>query len=363
MSRIRVGLLASSAAALVAFSTLVSGSTYSGVGPPSSAESEQSFVAADRSDDHIDRVLAISVDGLNPRAITKLGRSGAPAFHRMMREGAYTFNARTVLGSTSTLPNHSTMLTSRRLDPANGGTGVRFNYDNGGTVEKAAGRYVPSVFDVVHDRGGSTALYSAKAKFRFFVRTWNANGDADRVGKNHGRAKIDKATINGNNHRLVGELKAELNSEPKTLTFLHIALPDSAGHRYGFMSARYLDAVKATDRLLGSLLATVAAKPSLRERTLVVLTADHGGDGKGHGDPADLQNYRIPFMVWGRGVPAGRDLYAINPAFKTPGASRPGYQGKQPIRNAALGNLATDVLDMPALGGSEFNRAQTLNVF
>jgi hypothetical protein len=362
MSHTRVGFLAASAAAL-AFSILVSGSTHAGAEPSMPAAPAPSFVASDTSDDHVDRVLAISVDGLNPRAITQLGRTGAPAFHRMMREGVSTLNARTVLGSTNTLPNHTTMLTSRRLDPAYGGHGVRFNYDNGGTVEKAAGRYVPSMFDVVHDHGGSTALYSSSGGFRFFVRTWNTNGDPDNVGTDQGRAKIDKVNINGNNDALVENLVAELNTRPKTLSFLRIALPDYAGHRHGFMSASYLDAVKATDRLLASLLVTVTAKSSLREHTLVVLTADHGGHGRDHDDPTDLENYRIPFMAWGAGIPAGRDLYDINPAFKSPGMSRPGYEGEQPIRNGALGNLATDVLDMPALGGSEFNRAQDLNVF
>ena len=326
-------------------------------------ESTPSAAASDGGDDHINRVLAISVDGLNPRAITKLGRSGAPAFHRMMREGAFTFNARTVAGSTITLPNHTSMLTSRRLDPAHGGTGVVLNRDNGGTVAKSAGRYVPSVFDVVHDRGGSTALYATKAKFRFFVRTWNANGNPDKVGTNQGRAKIDKVIISGNNTSVVEKLKTELRTSPKTFTFLHIALPDSAGHRHGFMSPAYLNAVKSSDRLLGSLLTTIAAKPSLRRHTLVVLTADHGGDGKGHDDKTKLQNYRVPFMVWGPGVPAGRNLYSLNSTYRSPGTARPGYRGKQPIRNGGIGNLATDVLDLPPIGGSQFNRAQNLDVF
>ena len=109
-------------------------------------------------DDAVDEVLAISVDGLNPRAITQLGPTGAPAFYRMMREGAYTFNARTERGITRTLPNHTGMLTGRRISASNGGHGVTFNSDNGKTVHQAAGHYVASVFDVVHDNGGSTAL-------------------------------------------------------------------------------------------------------------------------------------------------------------------------------------------------------------
>jgi len=314
-------------------------------------------------DNAVDRVLVISVDGLNPRAITRLGRSGTPAFHRLMRQGSWTFNARTAREQTRTLPNHTGMLTGRRINDRAGGHGVTFNKDRGTTVHRAAGRYVASAFDVVHDRGGKTALYSAKPKFRFFQRSYNRDGRADKVGKNHGRAKIDTVRITGNNSYLVRRLNAELRTRPATFTFLHISLPDAAGHRHGFMGRRYLAAVKRTDTLLGSVLATVAGQPSLRRDMLVVLTADHGGNGASHNDPARLQNYRVPFMALGPGVPAGRDLYAINPSFRNPGSSRPGYRGRQPIRNGDVANLVTDVLDLPLVPGSEFNRPRRLNVF
>ena len=314
-------------------------------------------------DDAIEQVLVISVDGLNPRAITELGSKRTPAFHRLMREGAWTLNARTPWGKTRTLPNHTSMLTGRRIDTSRGGHGVRDNRQEGRTVHRGAGRYVPSVYDVVHDRGGSTALYSAKVKFKFYERTWNEDGRPDRVGEDNGRAKIDKVVLIPNHSRLVDELNADLKSRPKTFTLLHIALPDSVGHRRGFMGKSYLDAVEESDRLLGTVLKTITKQPSLRDHMLVVLTADHGGRGAGHKDPSKLDNYRVPFMAWGPGVPANRNLYSMNPTYRSPGTSRPGYQGKQPIRNGDVGNLVTDVLDLPPIPGSEFNRARTLDVF
>jgi len=314
-------------------------------------------------DDAVNRVLAISVDGLNPRAITQLGPRGAPAFHRMMREGTWTVNARTEQELTRTLPNHTGMLTSRRIDPAHAGHGVTFNYDNGSTVHRAAGTYVPSVFDVVHDHGGRTSLYSAKTKFAFFQRTWNTNGRPDRVGQDNGKAKISNVVIDMNNARLVAKLNTELATQPRTFSFLHISLPDVAGHADGFMSPEYVAAVKQTDKLLGTVLATISRRPALRAEMLVLLTADHGGEGPSHDNAAALQNYRIPFMAWGPGVAVRRDLYAINPTFTDPGTARTGYSGKQPIRNGDLANLVTDVLDLPAVAGSELDRTRTLNLF
>ena len=319
--------------------------------------------AASSPDDAVNRVLAISIDGLNPKAIRKLGHEGAPSFHRLMREGAYTLNARTEYEMTKTLPNHTGMLTSRRIAAEKGGHGIDFNTDTGTTVHKEAGSYVPSVFDVVHDRGGQTAMFASKTKFKLYQRTWNTHGRRDEVGKNHGRKKIDRVTLDTNNGRLVRTLNDDLKSTGRTFTFLHLSMPDDAGHYYGFMSEQYMSAVKETDRLVGTVLDTVASKRTLKEQTLVVLTADHGGDGWSHAEPEKLQNYRVPFMAWGPGVAKGRNLYAINSSVKAPKTSRPSYAGKQPIRNGDVANLATDVLDLPAVPGSELDRPRSLDVF
>jgi predicted AlkP superfamily pyrophosphatase or phosphodiesterase len=314
-------------------------------------------------DDSINHVIGISIDGLNPRAIEKLGKSRTPAFHRLMREGAFTLNARTVREKTSTTPNHTSMLTGRRVDAKHGGHGYTENFDNGGTIHQAAGHYVASVFDVVHDNGGSTAFFGAKAKFRLYKRTWNTHGAPDRVGRNNGRAKIDRFTIDRNNTRLTSKVTAELRRKPRDFTFVHLSLPDRVGHASGFMGKKYLDAVRRTDRLVGRILNTVADRPEQRRQTLVILTADHGGRGASHYNASRLQDFRIPFMAWGANVPAGRNLYGLNPTFRSPGSSRTSYHGKQPIRNGDLANLATDALDLPRVPGSQFDRPRTLNLF
>jgi hypothetical protein len=312
-------------------------------------------------DDPINRVLAVSVDGLNPRAIRRLGPKGAPAFHRLMRQGAFTLNARTAHEQTRTLPNHTSMLTGRRVDDRRGGHGVTFNSDTGTTVHRAAGGYVSSVFDIVHDRGGRTALFTTKTKFALYKRTWNTHGAADRVGADQGRAKIDRFTVDTNDTRLVAEVNSYLKSSPGQFTFLHVSLPDEAGHQHKFMSKRYLAAVQHTDRLLATVLDTVAISPTLRH-TLVLVTADHGGDGGSHSNPQKLQNYRVPFLAWGPGVPAGQDLYRLNRDLRSPGQARTTYRGRQPIRNGDLANLATDVLDLPRVPGSELNASRKLTV-
>ena len=80
------------------------GITRAVAGCPSSRKTVVPAPNDESADNAVDRVIAISIDGLNPRAIQKLGKSRTPTFHRLMREGAYTLNARTVREQTSTMP-------------------------------------------------------------------------------------------------------------------------------------------------------------------------------------------------------------------------------------------------------------------
>ena len=99
-------------------------------------------------------MLAISIDALNPAALSRLGPERAPALHRLMAEGAFTLNARTQVESTETLPNHTSMVTGRRVQASRGGHGVTWNVHRPGTtVQQAAGHDVSSVFSVAHTAG------------------------------------------------------------------------------------------------------------------------------------------------------------------------------------------------------------------
>ena len=61
----------------------------------------------------------------------------------------------------------------------------------------------------------------------------------------------------------------------------------------------------------------------------------------------------MPFVVWGRGIEAG-DLYAQHPERTEPGAGQPSYDGPQPVRNADLADVSTDLLGLGPVPGSEF---------
>ena len=270
-------------------------------------------------------------------------------YFQLLEEGAATLNARTEVEQTATLPNHAGMLTGRRIDARSGGHGLTWNDEVPGSVVPGQGNGVESVFDVVHGAGGGTAVFAGKEKFATFERSWD---DA-----------IDEFAVDLDNDRLVDAARADLTSQKRRLTFVHLPLPDTVGHATGWMSPAYLDAVRKTDELVGELLDTIEGTPRLEPRTVVVLTADHGGvPGTGdHGDPAALANFRIPFVVWGAGVETG-DLYELNPDYRDPGTGQPSYDGPQPVRNGHLANLVTELLGLGPVPGSGLIAAQDLDV-
>lgn len=330
--------------------------------PPITATAGAATTAGD---DHINQVLAISIDGLNPDAIRELGPDGAPHLHRLIAEGVSTLNGRTAVESTSTLPNHTGMFTSLRVHERHGGHGVAFNDDDDRTtVHRAAGRYVPSIFDVVHDRGRRTALYTSKDKFALYNRSWSRrHGAPDRVGRDNGRDKIDRFTYREDEDVLLDLLLDDLGDGAAPFTFLHLSRTDKVGHQHGYLSEAYLDEVRAEDARVGLLLRLIDTTPRLRRHLVVILTSDHGGLGTSHSAVGDRVNYTIPLMVWGRGIAAGADLYAMNPDYADPGTARPRYAAdRQPVRNAVVGNLAADLIDLPRIPGSQMNSRRDLLV-
>lgn len=341
------------AAALSALVSLACTSTPAGTSP-GDAEADASATTAVRAsaaarevpDDR--RVLAISVDGLNPAALHRLGRGRTPTLHRLLAEGASTRDARTERELTLTLPNHTGMVTGRRIDPSRGGHGVTWNtHRPGTTVQRAAGHGVASVFSVVHAAGGESVVFTGKDKFTIFDRSWPAG--------------VTDLTYDEDPLALVKAARRDLRSEDRALTFVHLATPDVAGHEHGFMSRRYLEAVAATDAHIARLVRAVEADAELRREVVVVLTADHGGKGEDHFDPTRYADFRVPFLVWGPGI-APADLYALNPDRRAPGRSRTSYAGSQPVRNGDLANVVTGLLGLDPVPGSEFGVTDPLDV-
>ncbi len=312
-------------------------------------------------------MLVVTVDGLAPRFVDDLlERDTLPTFRRLQDGGSFTHNARSDYTHTVTLPNHTSLFTGRPVsvvedEPPDTHHGYVSNttpspdttLHNGGNPEL---EYVAGVFDVVHDHGLSTCLFSGKDKFSIFTQSWNsANGAVDRVPPNDGKAKIDVPLIlHDDSPGLLGAVLGQLTGSPCRLTFLHFTDTDPGGHNFGWGSPEWLELVQRVDAWLGQILDTLLATPRLRDRFALIVTADHGGAGYSHVDASNPDNYTIPLYVFGPGFPGGTDLYATFAGQRAnPGSTRPDYSAaNQPLRNGDVANIALSLLGLPQLEDS-----------
>ena len=318
-------------------------------------------------------VLVISVDGLRPDAIDGPEDGPLPGFRRLLR-GPHTLQARADAELTITLPNHVSMVTGRPVAGPTG-HGWRENGDppsvkQGGSLHKRNGSYVAGMFDVAHDRGAATAVIATKSKFSLVSQSYDDDeGAADSVGANDGKDKVDAFACLRTSRMAREAAAAWLRSQPGTsLTMLHFAAPDHAGHDKGWdlaAGSAYRQAIAEVDAELAALLDGIDADPALRGQVAIVLTADHGGGVPfiSHTDPVAPVNYLIPFVVWLGADAAPTELTAANadrraivPADRYVPTDAP----KQPIRNAEAGNLALQLMGLPPIPGSVANAKQDL---
>jgi len=229
-----------------------------------------------------EHVIFVSVDGLRPDAISNLGPANLPAFYRLINEGASTLNARNDPDYTITLPNHTSMLTGRFVSGAAGHNWTK-NTDPslGETIHSNAGRYVTSVFDVVHNEGLKTGLFATKSKFEIFFTSWDeSHGDLDPVFPDYGRSKIDATGFESSSMEVVEAFIQSSASRSLNFSFLHLYDPDHVGHLSGWdpqIGSVYAVAVMDADAALTALLSFVESSPSYQGKTTIIVTSDHGG--------------------------------------------------------------------------------------
>ena len=231
---------------------------------------------------HATRVLILSIDGLRPDAIPL---APMPNLMELMKTSAFTMNAQTVYRSV-TLISHASMLTG--LCPSKHGVDWNDYLPERGYAKGT------DIFDLAHATGLQTVMYVGKEKL--VQLTEPSSVDVYRY-------------INDRDLVITDEL---INDFPQDfgILFIHFPLVDDMGHVYGWMSPEQLSVAFRADEALGLILAELDAR-GLREETLVIVTADHGGDENGHGSSAPA-HMTIPWIASGPGVQPGRLNSPVN---------------------------------------------------
>lgn len=227
------------------------------------------------------RTLLILVDGMRPDALENI-----EAAQDIIHKSSYIMDAKTVMPSV-TLPCHMSLFHS--VDPSRHGT--------------TTNTYAPQVRTV---KGLCEVLLENKKKSAFFYN-WEELRDLSRPnsltfsyfckGRDIG---YDKA------NDIVSAAAAEyLNKNYVDFAFLYLGYTDEAGHKNGWMSDEYMEAIENSWRNIKMVMS------SLPEDYTVIITADHGGHDRTHG--TDLpEDMTIPIIINGENFEAGKVLKNAN---------------------------------------------------
>lgn len=244
-------------------------------------------------------VIIIGVDGMSPDGVRK---ASTPNMDQMMQEGAFSMVARGVLPTVSS-PNWASLIMG--ASPAQHGvTSNDWRKDRNQlpTQVSGTGAFFPTIFKVAKDQ--RPELKTA------IIYDWGGFGNLfDHSSPTHQEhAKGEEATT----MRAVEYIKAE---QPNFL-FVHLDHVDHAGHSEGHGTSAYYEAVEKADLLIGQIKAAVE-QSGMAEETVIIITADHGGIGKGHGGES-LAEQQIPWIAWGKNIRKSKQLKNAINTYDTP---------------------------------------------
>ena len=234
----------------------------------------------------IEHVIVIGVDGLSPDGIQK---AKTPVIHDMIANGSVKWNVRTVLTSSSS-QNWASMIMGAGPEQ-HGIINNDWEMDDHTLppiVQEADGRF-PTIFSVLHQAKPEAEIGT--------VYHWGGFGRLfQKNALNYDKNFSTEDSTATDFIRYIKEKKP-------TLGFVHFDHVDHAGHHGGHGSPEYYQSVAKADSLIGQILQGIK-DAGIEENTLVIIWADHGGIGYGHGG-ATPQEAEIAGIFYGKDVKKG----------------------------------------------------------
>jgi len=235
------------------------------------------------------KVLLILVDGMRPDALPAV-----PKAQEFIRKGASCLNATSVLPSV-TLPCHVTLFHS--VDPSRHGT--------------TTNTYMPQVRPIQ----GLCEVLNAQKKTCAMFYNWEPLRDLSRprsltysyfvrgtMEENPAGAVV---TFRQADNMVADEAIDYLTTRGPDFAFLYMGFLDEAGHKYGWMTDGYYDALANSWRNIDRVVEAVG------EEYTVIIVADHGGHDRTHG--FDLpEDMTIPVIALGDAFQPGTQLENLN---------------------------------------------------
>ena len=217
------------------------------------------------------RAIIITIDGL---ASWVLKEANAPNIRWLMENGCYSLNAVTV-DPPATLPAHVSLFTA--VPPSVHGFDFDTYIPERGYVQRR------TLFAYAKAAGMKTAIVVGKKKLLHLANPkWV---DYAPQIKKANAVKVTSVALD------------YLKRIQPQLLFIHMPDPDWLGHKYGWGSKAQLASITECDKHIGAIVKALN-EMKMWEDLLLVVTADHGGEGRGHYGNSDKVKL-IPFIASG----------------------------------------------------------------
>lgn len=239
-----------------------------------------------------EHVILIGLDGWGSYSLPE---ADMPAVKRLMENGAYTLEKRSVLPSSSAV-NWASMFM---------GAGPELHgYTEWGSkvpelpsrVTSPSGTF-PTIFRLLRDARPDAeigCLYDWDG-IKYLIDTLAMSHHAQGPDyTRHPEALCDMAV------RYIRENRP-------VLAAICFDNPDHVGHAYGHGTPEYYSKLTELDGYIARIIQSVE-DAGMTDSTIFIITADHGGIGKGHGGKT-MDEMQTPFIVCGKGVRQGMEFH------------------------------------------------------
>ncbi len=237
----------------------------------------------------VQHLVVVGVDGLSPDGIL---HANTPNLKQLREHGAWTFHARGVM-PTSSSPNWASMIMGAGPEQ-HGVTSNDWQPDKFdiAPIAVGSGGIFPTIFGILREQRPAAVMG--------VFHDWND------YGRLFERKAVNVIKDTDGPTNAVREAAAFWKDNKATFTFIHLDHVDHAGHEFGHGTTQYYASVEVADKLIGEVIAALRAA-DMWEQTILLVTADHGGKGKGHGG-ATMGEIEIPWIISGPGVKAGHEI-------------------------------------------------------
>lgn len=224
----------------------------------------------------MNKTILVVIDGLRPDAI---GMAHTPTLDFLMKQGASSMSVESVSPSI-TLPAHLSMFTS--LSPYS--HGVMTN-----TAMPDMSACAQSLFSQIKSHSGEVSSFYSWENLRNLAMPGSMDYSL------YQRVTCEKDLI-----ILAGTAASHIITRSPDFCFIYLEWPDIIGHKSGWMSRDYLEAVGTTDQAL-ELIVEGILPTNEQEWFNLLVVSDHGGKDRHHNMHCP-ENLTVPLVAWGRDI-------------------------------------------------------------